>query len=590
MMGQKRLADAKAELLARPARGSAAGGTNTTTRRLIGLVAILLFVGDSAFADLLVQPLLVRMTVQPGKSYTRELKLENSDPREAETLTLRLAELTQKVDSSWTEFRADDPDFSKAVVRSCSSWVTVPPGEMKLGGYQILPFNLKVDVPAGTRGFFFAAIIATTAPKTVAAADGTASSMNMEFVVPVILEVQSVPMPKDISLTDVGLSYQAQTTETPAANNVVIDIANNGGTFSGLLPIVRLWEQSGGHWRRFAEVKFPEISIMPGAKLHVLRNLGQALPSGSYQLEAALYIDNRRGPVIKKTVQFEGDQTLAKTLRGQAALAIAPSNLLLDIIPGATRATSLQVTNGSEEDITVKAEVLVPELMHMAVSSRGVNGDDLACTGWVTVNPATFTLRGHARRNVTVLAKMPKEATKYPSYYGTLRLRVSYPDGTSAGVRDALICTQNKQVTATPFIAATVLTISETGPSRYFASATFSNGGEIHVPSASCQGVLSIVGAGGGGAAVAKRFLMSSEQYGQRGALLPFDVRSFSGVLDLSDVAPGPYYLTSILSYPGAPTIGVQRQIIIEVTEQGGRKSARMVGTSDSAAPQVIQL
>ena len=125
----------------RPA-GSAAGGAKTTSR-IIGLMAILLLAGDSAFADLLVQPLLVRMTVQPGKQYTRELKLENSDPREAETLTLRLAELTQTTDSSWTEFRADDPNFSKAVVRSCSSWLTVPPGEIKLGGYQILPFNLR---------------------------------------------------------------------------------------------------------------------------------------------------------------------------------------------------------------------------------------------------------------------------------------------------------------------------------------------------------------------------------------------------------------------------------------------------------------
>jgi hypothetical protein len=587
-MGQKRFTHAKAELLASQAGGSEAGGTRTVGR-IIGLLVILLLACNSAFADLLVQPILLRMTVQPGKRYTRELKLENASPRETETLTLRFAELTQKADSSWTEFRAGDPNFSKAVVRSCVSWLTLPPGEIKLGSYQILPFNLQIEVPAGTRGFFFAAIVATTAPKPVTLPNGAATAMNMEFVVPVILEVQSVPMKQDISLADVGLSYQAQQGETPAANNVVLDIANNGGTFSGLLPIVRLWEQSGGHWRRFSEVKFPEISSMPGVKLHVQQSVGQALPSGTYQLEAALYVDNRRGPIIKKTVQFEGDPTLAKTLRGQASLAVAPSSLFLEIVPGATRTTSLQVTNGSEEDVTVNAELIVPEQMHLAVNGRGVPGDDLGCSGWVTLEPSTFTLRGHARRNLTILAKMPKESTKYPSYYGTLRLHVSYADGKSAGVREALICAQNKQVAATPILGATVLTISESGPSRYFASATFSNGGETHVTALSCQGVLSIVGAGGGGAAVAKRFLMSSEQFGQRGAMLPFDVRSFSGVLDLSDVAPGPYYMTSILSYPGGPAEGLQRQITIEVTEQGGRKYARMVGTSESA-PQVIKL
>ena len=106
--------------------------------------------------------------------------------------------------------------------------------------------------------------------------------------------------------------------------------------------------------------------------------------------------------------------------------------MFLDIVPGATRTTALQVTNGSEEEVTVNAELLVPEQMHLAVNGRGVKGDDLACTGWVTVSPSTFTLRGHARRNLTVMAKMPKEATKYPSYYGTLKLHVSYADGKSA--------------------------------------------------------------------------------------------------------------------------------------------------------------
>ena len=246
--------------------------------------------------------------------------------------------------------------------------------------------------------------------------------------------------------------------------------------------------------------------------------MGQALASGAYQLEAALYIDNRRGPIIKRTVQFNGDPTITGGPRGQAALGVAPASVFIDIVPGATRTTALQVTNGSEEEITVNAELLVPEHMHLAVNGRGVKGDDLACNGWVTVNPATFTLRGHARRNLTIMAKMPKESTKYPSYYGTLKLHVSYADGKLGGVKEALICAQNKQVTAAPFLGATVLTISETGPSRYLASATFSNGGETHVGALSCQGVLSIVGGGGGGAAVVKRFLMSSEQFGQRGS------------------------------------------------------------------------
>jgi len=592
MMGQKRFTQANAELFASQAGRPAANG-NGRTARIIGLLLLVLLAGDSAFADFLVQPMLLRMTVQPGKRYTKEMKLENSDPKEAETLTLRLAELTQKSDASWAEFQPDDPNFSKATVRSCTSWLTIPPGEIKVGGYQIVPFNLQIDVPAGTRGFFFGAIVATTAPRLVTLGTGQVAPVNMQIVVPVILEVQSTPMRQDISLTGVGLSFLAQKDETPAANNVTLDIGNNGGTFSRLLPIVRLWGQSGGHWRKMSEVKFPEIAIMPGVKLSVQQNVGQALPSGDYRLEGFLFVDGRRGAVIRKVVQFEGDPTLAPTVRGQASLSMEPSSLIVDkIIPGATRSMPIQVMNGSEEDVTVNAELILPEHMQSAVSARGVKGDDLGCAGWVTVNPPTFTLKGHARRSVMILTKMPKEAAKYPSYYGTLRLHVSYADGKPAGTKDALICAQNKQVAGTPAVGATVLTVSETAPARYLASASFSNIGETHATGLTCQGALSIVGGGGGGAAIVKWFQMSSEAYGQTGLLLPFESRSFSGVLDVSNVPPGAYYVTSILKYPGVvPAEGIQKQIIIEVSEQGGRKYARMVDLGNkTGGPQVIKL
>jgi hypothetical protein len=591
MMGQKRCTHAKAEFSASQAGRPATHG-NGRAARIIGLLLVVLFAGNSAFADFFVQPMILRMTVQPGKRYTREMKLENSDPKEAETLTLRLAELTQKSDARWAEFQPDDPNFSKATVRSCSSWLTLPPGEIKVGGYQIVPFNLQIDVPAGTRGFFFAAIMATTAPRLVTLATGNVAPVNMVLVVPVILEVQSTPMPRNISLTDVGLKFQAPTGETPAANSATLDIANNGGTFSRLLPVVRLWGQSDGHWKKMGEIKFREITIMPGVKLSVRTNVGQALPSGDYQLEGFLFVDGQRGAVIRKVVKFEGDPTLAITMRGQASLSVEPSSLIVDnVIPGATRSMPIQVTNGSEEDVTVNAEVLLPDHMLSAVTPQGVKGDDLGCAGWVTVNPPTFTMKGHGRRSVVILTKMPKESGKYPSYYGTLRLHVSYADGKPAATKDSLICVQNKKVVGTPLLGATVLTVSESGPSRYLASASFSNLGETHVTALSCQGALSKVGAGGGGAAIVKWFQMSSEAYGQTGLLIPFESRSFSGALDVSNVEPGAYFVTSILKYAGGPADGIQKQITIEVNEQGGRKYARMVDLGNkTGGPQVIKL
>jgi hypothetical protein len=143
-------------------------------------------------------------------------------------------------------------------------------------------------------------------------------------------------------------------------------------------------------------------------------------------------------------------------------------------------------------------------------------------------------------------------------------------------------------VVGTPLLEANVLTVSETSASRYLVTASFQNKGETHATSLTCQGVLSIVGGGGLGSAVYKRFQMTCEAVGQTGILLPFETRTYSGVLDISDVPPGEYYVTSVLKWPGSTADGVQEQRAIRISEQGGRKVARM--TTAGGAPTVIKM
>ncbi len=566
--------------------GRAGGAGRGTSIRIIGLLTVVLLAADSTFADFFVQPMLLRMTVQPGKTYVKEMKLENSDPQAAETLTLRLAELTQKPDGSWTELKVNDPNLSKAVIRSCRSWLTIPQKDIQVPAYGITPFNLRVDVPAGTRGFYFASIIATTAPRLIDTGTGVLTPVNVEMVIPIILEVQSLPPTRRIDLTGVGLDVQVQTEKAPAASNLTVDIANNGGTFSRLLPIVRISAQEGTHWRRISEVKLPELVIMPGVKLHVKQDVGQALPSGAYRLQGFLYVDGTRGATIQRDVAFKGDPRIPTIARGDIPMNIQPAPLFIEMIPGATRSASITVANGSEEEITIDAEVVLPEHMENAVA-QGISGNDLSCAGWVTVTPTKFSLKGHNRRSIGIVAKMPKEATKYPSYYGNLKLRLSYADGKAAGTKSAWICLQNKPVVGTPSLESKVLTVSETSPSRYVVTGAFANAGATHVTSLTCQGYLSVVGGGATGAAIYKRFLMTCEAVGQTGILLPFESRSFSGVLDVSDVPVNEYYVTAVLKWPGGPSEGVQDQRVISVTEQGGRKVARM--STGTAAPLVFK-
>ncbi len=555
--------------------------------RIIGLLLVVLLAGDAAFADFLVQPMLMRRTVQPGKRITVQMMLQNMDPKKEESISLTLTELSQSSNASWVELRSDDPNLSKYPVRSCKSWIAIPPETISVPPYKQVPFTVQIDVPGGTRGYYFAAIMAETAPAEITDDTGVVTMMRFAMVVPVVLEVQSGAVLQRISVTSTGLEFRAATTEAPATSFVAVDITNNGGTFSSIMPVVRLWNQSAGHWRRVLESNVGETGILPGAKLHLLKDVGRPLASGPYQIEAFLYVDGRRGDVLKKEIKFEGDPSMVTNAVLNVPLDLQPADTMLEMVPGATRATSIQVANGSEESVRVETEFALPADLQGVSNSRGVRGDDLSCADWVTVEPRQFTMNGYSRTNLRVLARMPKGVAQYPCYYGTLRLRISYRDGTPAGMKETYIGIQNKQVPATALVAATVLTLSELTPGRYQVTGGYMNAGEFHL-TPSCQGDLSVAGVGG--VTTYKRFLMSSETFGQKGLLLPFQARSFSGVLDLADVPPGTYFLTSILRWPGSEKIhadGLQEQRTILVNEQGGRKYARM---TENAKPVTIKL
>jgi hypothetical protein len=581
MVTERQFAGRRMEYLGSPAgRPTARGGA--IAARIVGLMMVILFVGDAALADFLVQPMLLRRTVQPGRRITVELMLQDMDPQQAETITLSLAELSQNPDSSWVELQPDDPNLSRFPTRSCRNWIAIPPEPILVPPFRQVPFTVQIDVPGGVSGFYFAAIIAETAPTPLADATGTVTMTQFAMVVPVVLEVQSLALPRKIALTDASLEYRPATAENPAFSLAAVDIANDGGTFSSIMPVVRLWGQSGGHWRKIVEANVGETGILPGAKLHLLHDLGRPLAPGTYRMEAFLYVDGRRGDVLDKQFKFEGDPTIAGNVHADVPLDIEPADTFLEIVPGATRSAAIRVANGSEEMVQVQAEFALPADMQSASNSRGVRGDDLSCADWVTVEPREFTMNGYSRTNLRVLARMPAGAAQYPCYYGTLTLRIFYRDGQFAGTKKTNICVQNKQVPGTPLLAATVLTVSETGPSRYLVVGGYMNAGEMYLTPA-CQGDLSALGVGG--VATFKRFLMSSESLGQKGILLPFQARSFSGVLDLSDVPQGAYFLTSIVRFAGGPAEGVQKQVGLQVTEQGGRKYARMM-----EAQQVVPL
>ncbi len=541
--------------------------------RMIGAVMVLLFAGSSVFADVLVQPMIVKKQVQPGKRINLELRIENISPDVSESVTFRIAELTQDANGVWEEPRPDDPNLS--ALKSCKSWIQADVASAQLDPYQQVPLNLLITVPGGTRGYYFAALIAETLPPEQVP-DGVEARFSVQYLVPIILECQGLTPQAKIALTDVHLTYVQPTVAKPAPAVIsTLDITNNGGTYSRLLAQVRVWHHSRGYWRKVADLTLPETGIIPSVKLHLKQDIGTVLPDGKYKVEGYLYVDGRRGNAISKEFDFKGDPTKTNVRTG-APIDLDKRDLFVDVIPGSTRTGTVLVGNGSEEEVTVQAEVVVPPHMVTARSGVGIVGEDLSCVDWVTVNPSNFTLGRYGRRNLMLVVRTPNATSMYSHYYATVLLHVTYPDGSSGGQREIRVCVNNSKGSDKHHIDATSLRVSEASPSRYFVAATFLNQGATHVKPV-CNGLLTEAGAAGaaGAAGLWKKFLMTSEATGQTGVLLPFESRAFQGVLDISGIPNGVYRLTADLQIGSVDPI--QGQQLIRVYSEGSQKKIEIL-------------
>ncbi len=543
-------------------------------------MGLVLLLSNSAFAEFFVQPIILRQQVTPGKRNVRiNFQLENNSRDTTEFVSLRIADLTQDANGVWTEVRSDDPNnaVDLSTLRSCKDWLTCTVANANLDPWQMVPATIFANIPAGTRGYYFAALIAETAPRETSI-DGYTSMMSVQYVVPIILEAQTIPMQAQVSLTGVHLKYVAPTVENPAAAVIAsMDVTNRGGTYSRLQGQIRIWRMSEkGHWVKAANVTLPDNGIIPGVALNLKQDIGILLPNGKYKVEGYLFVDGKRGNAVNDEIDFVGDMRVVDT-RGLAPIDLDKEDLFIDVIPGATRQGTILVGNGSEDPINVTAEFILPEHMLHAVNGAGIKGDDLGCTEWVTVQSPEFTLQKYGKRNLSMVVRMPATATQYSNYYGTLRLHVAYEDGTPAGMKTANICLRNGKAAGTNMIDGRSLTIAVSSPGRYFTVASFLNSGVTHILP-KCKGILT-----GAGEVIYKQFLMDSEAAGQTGILLPFESRTYTGVLDVSDIPLGTYRLTAVLQYTGrnaqsqAVSENAQSQVIVDVIEENGQKKATYV-------------
>jgi hypothetical protein len=583
MIGVMKKAIARRHLRHLPRSNRVVGRPDThRAGRVFGIIVLSLVCGSTALGQFVVQPMRLELQYPPGRVRYAQFTLENYSSTSSQTISLRVSDVTQRPDGVWANIEpgveiTDGPNGERFVeigtgqnaarvdiseLRSCANWVTLLVDTVELAPYARQPMRLKVEVPPGTRGYYCAALLATTLI-SAGEIEGVESDVMLEFLVPIIIEVQGRPERQKISITDASLEYRRQTPENAAATLVRMDVKNDGGTYSRLNGYARLWGQWGGHWRKLTDIEFPETGIIPGVALQLRDDIGRPLPSGTYKVDGYLFVDGLRGDRISDEFEFEGDPRVTE-IAADAALDLDPRDLYIKTLPGATRTGTIAVVNGSEEAVDVEVSAELPKHLYATVLGD-VRGEDFGCTEWLEISPKNFRLRGFGRTNIRVVSRMPEAVAPRPNYYSLIQLKATYADGANAGRTRARVVVQNRESSGDPRVEALTVKLAEAQAERYLVTAVFGNFGNTHVMP-DCRAVVTLVEDD----SLRKQIDMRSEGWNETGIMLPLEKRSFTGVLNVKDMMPGKYRVTALLTHGEGQT--VQRQTVVDVSLVGDQR------------------
>jgi len=552
---------------------------------IVALAVVLLASAGPAFGQFNVTPLKFDLQLRPGKRVVTVLDIQSLDPNETHTIDLSVVDLTQDEKTAAWEIIEPNSGFDISKLSSLKDAISLSHSTVTIEPRQRVPVEVRLRVLPGSRGFSCAGIIAAIRPR----ADATDVGIVLRFMVPVLLEIQGRAMRNQVQATDLTMEARKATSRRPATTVLTMSIENKGGTFPRCRPAARIWSWSGGHWRVITTTTFQDrssdVGIIPGAKININTNLMKALPPGKYKVAGVLYVDGRRTPRVQKMIDFAGDPSVTR-VAADTPLDLFPSELTVQSMPRATRTTMMKVYNASDETVSIQAVLTFPrDLGSKAMGT--ISGAEMDCTPWVKIVPERFTLSGEGDvQNVRITTKMPETATQLPCYYSNLDLWAFYPDGQRAGVTTANICVRNTKTEVEPSAVALKMSPHAISGSDHQIVASFSNNGIIHFDAKKCKAaVISPADPLVNGVRIPRASVILESV--AKGAMLPFEERSFSGILDLGRLDAGQYRLSAALEY--APGKWAEKQASIEVTIEGDRRIIRVTGTQEDL-PEMLEV
>jgi len=553
---------------------------------IVALAVVLLASAGPALGQFNVTPMKFDLQLRPGKRVISVLTIQSLDPNESHTIDLSLVDLTQDEETAGWRIIEPNSGFDTSTLSSLRDGLSLNPSTVTVGPHQNVPVEVSLRVPPGSRGFSCAGILAAIRPRPDAT---TQVGFQLQFMIPVLLEIQGRPMRNRVQATDLTMEFSQANSYRPSTTLLTMSVENNGGTFPRCRPVARIWSWSGGHWRVITTTAFQDkssdVGIIPGVKIDIETDLKKDLPPGRYKVAGVLYVDGVRTRRVEKIIDFAGNPSVT-TVAADTPLDLFPSDVTVESMPGATRATMLKVVNGSDETVNIQAALAFPADLGGKIMGT-TRGADMDCTPWVKIVPERFTLSGEGDvQNVRITTTMPSSASTLPCYYSNLDFWAFYPDGQRAGVTTAKICVRNTKTKGAASARVVKMTPHAVSGSTYQIVAEFENNGIIHFDAKNCKAaVISPADPITNGVRVPRASTKLESVV--RGAMLPFEQRQFSGSLSFATLEAGSYRLSVALEY--APGQWAKEQVSIEITIEGDRRVVRVTGTQEDL-PETLEV
>jgi hypothetical protein len=537
---------------------------------IIGITIAAFFYADPAYGQFIVQPLIIQIPAAPGELVRTEIQLQNHDTEEIVPVSMSVVDISQAEDGSWIMVGPDTNDVDSSKLLSCKRWVNLSAESVRVQPGTITHVRTSIKVQPGTRGVYSAGILVRMESSQVQSEIG----FIFQFLIPVLISIQGRTPIRSVEVTDLGLELQPGSEDGQSRTLMSIRVANNGGTYSRLRALLKVWGYFEDHWRIFAQREVETAGILPGSVLKLSSDVGRPLPPGRYRIAGALLVDGRRSSSVEKEVDFAGDPSIKK-IAVDAALDVKPKEIIINAMPGATRTTAVEISNATDEEVHVQVKMALPPVLRGVAFGPTYRGDDLNCSAWLEVAPTEFTLPKYGRQNIQIIARVPNADMIHPCYYALLGLFAKYPDGQNAGLETGHICVVNQKADSAeiqPQVRSSApLTIAQQAGTEYIVSAVFGNYGKIHVTPKRCKAEIT----NPNGLAINSGVFLTGEK---SGLMLPFEFRAYSGVLDFSECTPGLYRVVVRLGYDdkgvensqvGIEVIGEGQQRVIQTIQQG---------------------